>query len=79
MEAIRKDYTRASISYKDKCMLEYSKKLTNESYKIVENDILKLKEAGFSELQIFDINQVIAYFNYVNRIADGLGVKLEDR
>jgi uncharacterized peroxidase-related enzyme len=58
-------------------MLHYAKKLTTESYKIVEEDIEGLRNAGFSDRDIFDINQVTAYFNYVNRIADGLGVTLE--
>ncbi len=38
---------------------------------------MELKNADFSDRDIFDINQVASYFNYVNRIADGLGVTLE--
>jgi uncharacterized peroxidase-related enzyme len=58
-------------------MLHYAQKLTTESFKIVEEDIIGLRNAGFSDRDIFDINQVTAYFNYVNRIADGLGVTFE--
>ena len=58
-------------------MLYYVQKLTKEPYNIKENDVKALKKVGFTDRDIFDINQVTAYFNYVNRIADGLGVALE--
>ncbi|MCP4093291.1 MAG: hypothetical protein GY747_07570 [Planctomycetes bacterium] len=41
-------------------------------------DVQQLGAAGWSDLQIHDAAQVVAYFNYVNRLADGLGVDLED-
>ncbi|MDY0235118.1 MAG: hypothetical protein RBR71_03780 [Gudongella sp.] len=58
-------------------MLYYVQKLTKEPYNIKENDIAALKRANFTDRDIFDINQITAYFNYVNRIAHGLGVNLE--
>jgi uncharacterized peroxidase-related enzyme len=58
-------------------MLYYVQKLTKEPYNIKENDVKALRKVGFTDRDIFDINQVTAYFNYVNRIADGLGVALE--
>lgn len=57
--------------------LDHVQKLTKEPSSIKEREISGLKKAGFSDRDIFDINQVTAYFNYVNRIADGLGVTLE--
>lgn len=42
-----------------------------------ESHILELKESGFSDAAIHDATQVISYFNYINRIADGLDVDLE--
>ena len=45
---------------------------------MVEADIIALREAGFSDSAILDINQVTGYYAYVNRLADGLGVELED-
>lgn len=59
-------------------MLQYAEKLTREVSSISERDIKGLRKLGFSDRDIFDINQVVAYFNYVNRIADGLGVRLEE-
>lgn len=76
MVQIRKNYKTADISKEEKLMLHYAEKLTKESYNMTEKDIERLKSAGYSDRDIFDINQVCAYFNYVNRIADGLGVEL---
>ena len=45
---------------------------------MVESDVQILRDHGFSDRAILDINQITAYFAYVNRIADGLGVPLED-
>ena len=59
-------------------MLAYAEKLTKKPSSITEQDIIKLREFNFSDRDIFDINQVVAYFNYVNRIADGLGIELEN-
>ena len=44
---------------------------------MTQADVELLKEKGFSESSISDAAQVISYFNYINRIADGLGVDLE--
>ena len=46
---------------------------------MVESDLAPLRAAGLSDRDIVDLNQVVAYFNYVNRVADGLGVELESR
>lgn len=58
-------------------MLTYVEKLTMEPWKMVEEDVIKLREVGFSDGAILDINQVAGYYAFVNRIADGLGVELE--
>lgn len=58
-------------------MLEYADKLTREPWAMVEDDIERLREAGFGDSAILDINQVTGYFAFVNRLADGLGVELE--
>jgi NAD(P)H-hydrate epimerase len=44
---------------------------------MAERDVVRLRDAGFDDRAIVDANQVVAYFNYVNRVADGLGVELE--
>lgn len=77
MEAIKVDYKTAGISKKDKLMLRYAEKLTLEPGKMTEKDVVILRKAGFSDVDILDINQITAYYAYVNRTADGLGVSLE--
>lgn len=79
MQAVAKDYRTAPVTQEEKLMLYYAEKLTKEPASIKEREIEALRKAGFSDRDIFDINQVVAYFNYVNRIADGLGVQLEDQ
>ena len=58
-------------------MLDYVIKLTRQLPSVSEDDIAKLRQVGLSDAAILDINQVAAYYNFVNRIADGLGVELE--
>ena len=58
-------------------MLEYAVKLTLSPGDMVEADVVSLRDAGFSDRDILDICEVVAYYAYVNRIADGLGVQLE--
>jgi len=59
-------------------MLEYAVKLTSETCNVSEEDFLLLREGGFNDETILDIVQVIAYFNFVNRLACGLGIELEE-
>jgi len=77
MDQVKKNYKTADISKAEKLMLYYAEKLTKKSYTIKKGDVEKLRTVGFSDRDIFDMNQVCAYFNYVNRISDGLGVDLE--
>jgi uncharacterized protein YciW len=55
-------------------MLDYAVKLTHTPGSMRESDVIALREHGYSDADIHDINQVTAYFAYVNRTADGLGV-----
>ena len=59
-------------------MLTYAAKLTLTPWDMVEVDVVALRKAGFADADILDINQVTGYYAYVNRLADGLGVELED-
>jgi uncharacterized protein YciW len=59
-------------------MLDYAVKLTLSPADIGEEDVERLRQEGFDDSGILDICQVTAYYNYVNRLADGLGVELED-
>jgi alkylhydroperoxidase family enzyme len=57
-------------------MLEYVEKLTVTPWDVSE-DVNLLREAGFTNRDVLDICEIASYYAYVNRIADGLGVKLE--
>lgn len=59
-------------------MLDYAAKLTLTPTAVQESDIERLRDVGFDDRAILDIVQIVAYYAYVNRIADGLGVTLED-
>lgn len=78
MQAVAKDFRTAPVSAEEKVMLYYAEKLTRAPSSVKQRDVEALRKAGFSDRDIFDMNQVVAYFNYVNRIADGLGVQLEE-
>ncbi len=58
-------------------MLGYAVKLTVSPQTMAESDVLELREVGFTDTDILQICEVVAYYAYVNRIADGLGVALE--
>ena len=58
-------------------MLDYADKLTRQPARMDEHDVEALREVGFSDADILHIAEVTAYYAYVNRIADGLGVDLE--
>ena len=58
-------------------MLDFVVKLTRTPGEMKSPDLDALRQHSLSDLAIHDIVQVAAYFNYINRIADGLGVDLE--
>ena len=74
---IEVDYRDAELTAADRAMLDYSAKLTRKPWDMTEGDVRQLRARGFSDRAILDIAQVVAYYAYVNRIADGLGVSLE--
>lgn len=59
-------------------MLDYVDKLTREPWSMDADDVARLRGAGFDDRAILDICQVAAYYAFVNRLADGLGIELED-
>jgi len=77
VEQLMTDFRQARVSEADRTMLEYAARLTEEPWGMVEEDVIALRAAGFSDEAILDINQVTSYYAFVNRLADGLGVELE--
>ena len=74
-------YKSADISDLDKAILNYAVKLTKEPASISETDVTDFRTTHpeLTDHMLHDIVQVVSYFNYVNRLADGLGVELEER
>lgn len=75
--AIGEDHTTAHLGERERAILDYAVKLTRRPGKMDSGDVDALREAGLDDSEILDVCQVTAYFNYVNRLADGLGVELE--
>ncbi len=77
VEAIEKDYTTAPITPQELVMLDYVVKLTKDATKVWKNDIEGLRAVGFDDRGILQITLISSWFNYINRVADALGVGRE--
>jgi len=77
LDALANDIATALLEPADRAMLDYAAKLTQRPATILREDADALRAAGFDDLAIHDICAITAYFAFVNRIADGLGVELE--
>lgn len=78
ISALKSDFEQAKLSLPDLQMLLYVKKLTLSPALITADDVYALRQQGFDDHAIHDICAIAAYYAFVNRIADGLGVELED-
>ncbi|MGC0775356.1 MAG: hypothetical protein WB543_20655 [Candidatus Acidiferrum sp.] len=74
VEALKKDYRTAPISEQDRTMLDYVVKLTRDATKVSPEDHAKLRAVGFDDRGILQITLIASWFNYINRVADSLGV-----
>ena len=76
--AVEADWQTAPLSDARRAMLTYAVKLTRTPGDMVEADVVALRDAGFSDRDVLDIAEVTGYYAYANRIADGLGIAIED-
>ncbi len=76
--AVKTDWREADLSDLDKALCGFAEKLTSETWAMEQADIDRLKSCGLDDRGVSDAVEVIAFFNYINRIADGLGVDPED-
>ena len=74
VDALQKDYRTAPITEQDRVMLDYVVKLTKDATKVSPVDHEKLRAAGFDDRGILQITLIASWFNYINRVADALGV-----
>ena len=72
--ALCNDYRSAQVSDADKAMLEYVVKLTKDATQVSREDHHRLRAAGFDDVTILQITLIASWFNYINRVADALGV-----
>jgi uncharacterized peroxidase-related enzyme len=77
VEALKQDYRTAPISDQDRAMLEYVVKLTKDATKCSPADHDNLRSVGFDDRGILQITLIASWFNYINRVADALGVGRE--
>ncbi len=77
VRALEKDYAQAPISSQDRVMLDYVVKLTRDATQVSRADHNALRQAGFDDKGILQITPIAAWFNYINRVADALGVGRE--
>ena len=78
MAQIASQWRQAELSAADRALCEFAEKLTRTPHDMRESDVRSLREAGFGDRAVHDATQVVAYFNYINRVADALGVQHED-
>jgi uncharacterized peroxidase-related enzyme len=76
-DRIAVDWRTADLSDADIALCEYTERLTRSPASVGEDDIATLRAAGLDDAGISSATQVVAYFNYINRIAEGLGVPME--
>jgi uncharacterized peroxidase-related enzyme len=75
--ALQQDWRGAGLSPVDAALCGYAEKLTLRPAEMTEQDVLALRDLGLDDLAIHHAIQVIAYFNYINRVADAIDVELE--
>ena len=75
--ALEEDYTKAPVSDQERAMLDYVVQLTKDATRIGPQDHARLRSAGFDDRGILQITLIAAWFNYINRVADALGVGRE--
>jgi alkylhydroperoxidase family enzyme len=72
--ALQEDYKTAQISEQDSVMLDYVVQVTRDATRISPQDHERLRLAGFDDKGILQITLIASWFNYINRVADSLGV-----
>jgi uncharacterized peroxidase-related enzyme len=77
VDALEKDYATAPITSQERVMLDYVVKITKDATKVWKDDHERLRAAGFDDKAILQITLIAAWFNYINRVADALGVGRE--
>ena len=75
---VMQDYGNAALDNETLVIVEYVEKLTKAPSEMTEDDIESLRSSGLSDRQILSVVMITAMFAFMNRLADGLGVQIED-
>lgn len=78
MHAVARDWKEADLDDADRALCAFAEKLTHRQREVGPDDLDILRGHGFDDRAIHDATQVVAYFNYITRVADGLGVEAEE-
>ena len=78
IEALRHDYRAAPITEQERVMCDYVVKVTKDAVQCSRADLDKLRAVGFDDKGILQITLIASWFNYINRVADALGVGREN-
>ena len=71
------DYRKADLTPRERALCDFAVKLTHLAAEVDEDDIEALRAHGLADVEISDAIQVVGYFNYVTRVADGVGIEDE--
>ena len=77
MDALHRDFRSAPVTEAERVMLEYVVQLTKDATKVSKTDHEQLRNVGFDDRAILQITLIASWFNYINRVADALGVGRE--
>jgi uncharacterized peroxidase-related enzyme len=78
VRALEEDYKTATITEQDRVMLDYVVQVTKDATRISPADHERLRAVGFDDKGILQITLIASWFNYINRVADALGVGRPD-
>ncbi|MBP6823051.1 MAG: peroxidase-related enzyme [Acidobacteria bacterium] len=76
-ETIKRDFRQAGLTTRELALCEFAEKLTLSPAKMTREDCDALRAVGLTDRDILDAVEVISYFNYINRVADALGIDPE--
>jgi uncharacterized peroxidase-related enzyme len=78
LQGLIEDYTQVELPERERAMVTYAAKLTRSPAEMSESDVQTLRQAGLSDEEILQVALIVGYFNFVNRVADGLGVEFSE-
>lgn len=77
MAQIQQDYETAALTQRERALCHFAHKLTRTAWQMKAEDLENLRAVGLSDRGILDAVEVISFFNYINRVANALGVDIE--